>query len=289
MYPWTERNGRLSWLKLPVFLFTLAPGLWIALQWKMDWLGSRPVTEAIHQNGDWVVRFILLSLAITPLRFAGRWPKLISVRRILGVAAMAYALIHLSLYIVDQKFALGTVASEIALRFYLTIGFTALTGLVALGATSTDGMIRRLGAARWNRLHALAYLIGVLALIHFFIQSKLNVTEPLIMTGVFILLMLNRILRRLRWPAGPAALLASAVIAAAATAGVETLWYWAIRGIDPWRVLSSQIDFSYQIRPAWWVLAVGLSLPAVALIRDQQALRRRPTAPARAAAQLTDA
>jgi sulfoxide reductase heme-binding subunit YedZ len=289
MFPWTDRNGKLSLLKLPFFLLTLAPGLWIALQWKMDWLGSRPVTEAIHQNGDWVVRFLMLSLAITPLRFAGRWPKLINVRRMLGVAALAYVLIHFSLYIVDQKFNLATVASEIALRIYLTIGFTALLGLTALGATSTDGMIRRLGAARWNSLHALVYPIAVLALTHFYIQSKLNVTEPVLMTGVFALLMMNRALRWLRWPTGAVALLATVVVAAALTAGAETLWYWAIRGIDPWRVLSSQLDFDYQIRPAWWVLCIGLSLPLIALIRGHQAPRRRP-APKRApAAQLSDA
>jgi sulfoxide reductase heme-binding subunit YedZ len=284
MYPWNERNGKLSWLKLSFFLITLAPGLWIALQWKMDWLGTRPVTEAIHQNGDWVVHFIMLSLAVTPLRFAGRWPKLINVRRMLGVAAMAYALIHFSLYIVDQKFNLATVASEIALRIYLTIGFTALLGLIALGATSTDAMISRLGAARWNRLHALVYPIGVLALVHFFIQSKLNVTEPVLMTGIFALLMYNRALRWLRWPTGPVALLAIGIAAAATTAAVETTWYWAVRSIDPWRVLSSQFDFAYQIRPAWWVLSVGLILPLAALIRGQQAPRRRAVPKSAAAA-----
>ena len=288
MYPWTERNGRVSWLKLPVFVFTLAPAAWIALQAAMDWLGPKPVTEAIHQNGDWIIHFLLLTLAVTPLRFVGRWAKLVNVRRMLGVAAMAYALIHFSLYNLDQKFDLATVASEIALRFYLTIGFVALLGLVALGVTSTDAMISRLGSARWNKLHNLVYPIALLGLIHFFIQSKLNVYEPLLMTGIFAGLMGYRGMRRLKWSTGPVGLLALAAASAAVTGTGEVLWYWLTRGIDPMRVLNSQFDFSYEIRPAWWVLAVMLILPAIALVRGQPAARLARE-PRKATAQMSDA
>ena len=280
MTPWTERNGRFSWLKAPVFLLTLAPGLWIATQAAMGWLGPKPVTEAIHQNGDWIFHFLLLSLTITPLRFAGRWPKLVNVRRMLGVAAMCYALIHLSLYIVDQKFDMATVVSEIALRFYLTIGFVALCGLIALGATSTDAMIARLGSQNWNRLHNLVYPITLLGLVHFFIQSKLNVYEPLLMSGVFFCLMGWRGMRKWKLPAGPLALALLAVSSAVVTGAGEVLWYWLTRGIDPMRVLNSQFDFSYEIRPAWWTLALAAILPITALVRGQQAPRStRPVHP----------
>ncbi len=144
MLPWNDRAGNLTALKLIVFLGVLAPGAWIALQAATGTLGSKPITAAIHQSGDWAVRLLLLSLLVTPLRFIADWPKLILVRRMVGVAAAAYALAHLLFYVVEQAFDLQKVASEIILRFYLTIGFIGLVGLLVLSATSTDAMIRKL-------------------------------------------------------------------------------------------------------------------------------------------------
>ena len=275
MYPWTERNGEISWLKLPFFLLTLGPGLWIIAQWQLDLLGSKPITEAIHQTGDWVIHLLMLTLAITPLRFTGRWAKLVNVRRMLGVAAAVYAVIHLLLYaILDQKFDLLTVASEIALRIYLTIGFVALLGLIALGVTSTDAMIQKLGSDRWNRLHWLVYPITLLGLIHFYIQSKLNVYEPVLMTGLFLLLMFWRVLRAYRLPTNAFTLAGIGVAAALSTGLLEALWYWSIRGVPMARVLWSHLNFDYEIRPAWWVLAMGAALPLLALARGQTAQRK---------------
>jgi sulfoxide reductase heme-binding subunit YedZ len=113
MLPWNDRAGNLSALKLTVFLGVLAPGLWIALQAATGTLGSKPITSAIHQSGDWAVRFLLLSLLVTPMRHVADWPKLILVRRMIGVAAMAYAAFHLVFYVVEQAWDLQKVASEI--------------------------------------------------------------------------------------------------------------------------------------------------------------------------------
>lgn len=275
MYPWTERNGEISWLKLPFFVLTIGPGLWIIAQWQLDLLGSKPITEAIHQTGDWVIHFLMLTLAITPLRFTGRWAKLVNVRRMLGVAAAVYAVIHLLLYaILDQKLDLLTVASEIALRIYLTIGFVALLGLIALGVTSTDAMIQRLGSDKWNRLHWLVYPITVLGLIHFYIQSKLNVYEPVLMTGLFLLLMFWRVLRSYRVPTNVFTLGGIGIAAALLTALTEIVWYWSIRGVPMARVFWSHFNFDYEIRPAWWVLAMGAVLPVIALVRGQASQRK---------------
>src|SRR5260370_968588 len=103
----------------------------------------------------------------------------------IGVAAFAYAITHLSLYTADQMFDLAKVASEIVHRIYLTIGFSAVVGLAALAATSTDGMIRRLGPRNWQRLHRLVYLIALLAVVHYCMQSKLDLWEPSIMAGIY--------------------------------------------------------------------------------------------------------
>src|SRR5215212_2514055 len=154
-YPWHDYSGRTSPLKLAVFVLLFVPALWVAVAFTQGWLGARPLNEAIHQIGLWTIRLIFIALAVTPLRHILQWSRLLIVRRMVGVAAFAYALGHLALYAADQAFNLAKIATEIAVRIYLTIGFAAVIGLAALAATSTDGMIRRLGARRWQRLHRL--------------------------------------------------------------------------------------------------------------------------------------
>src|SRR3954451_3871514 len=123
--PWRERNGKLSPLKLVVFVALFLPATWTAGSFLFDALGPRPLNEAIHQIGLWTIRFLFISLAMTPARQALQWPRLVLVRRMVGVAAFAHGIVHLTLYVGDQSFNLATVASEIVLRFYLTIGFVA--------------------------------------------------------------------------------------------------------------------------------------------------------------------
>jgi sulfoxide reductase heme-binding subunit YedZ len=266
--PWNERNGKLSLLKLAVFLALFAPGAWIVYEWATGLLDPKPVTEAIHATGQWAVRLILLSLLVTPLRRIAQWPKLISLRRMVGVAAFVYAFAHFCLYVIlDQKFALLHVASEIALRFYLTIGFVALLGLGALGATSTDAMIKRLGAKRWSLLHKLIYLIAALAIFHFYLQSKADVSEPVLMMGLYFVLMLYRALQKRGWPAWSVAV-GAAVAAPVATALLEAVWYALVRHIDFWRVLAANIDFDNDFRPAIYVAAAGLALVVVHFTRN---------------------
>lgn len=265
--PWNDRAGRLSPLKLAVLIGLLAPAAWIAAQAAFGWLGSKPLTEANHQSGDWAVRFLLLSLAVTPLRAIADWPKLIAVRRQIGLAALFYTLLHVMLYVALEAFDLAKVAREIALRFYLTIGFAALLGLVALGVTSTDAMIRRMGALRWSRLHAIVYGLAVLALVHFALQKKIDVSEPAMMAGFFVWLMGFRWLRRRDISVGAINLVGLAIMAALATVALEAGWYAAMTGV-PWdRVLLANLDFTFSIRPAWWVLAAGLAVATLGLFR----------------------
>lgn len=282
--PWRDRAGRVSGLKLATFLFALAPGLWLAGAYAADALGAKPITALLHGTGEWAVRFLLLSLAVTPLRRIANAPKLILVRRMLGLTVLAYALIHLMLYVVDQNFVLTKVVSEIATRFYLTIGFVALLGLVVLGVTSTDGMIRRLGKA-WPRLHKTVYAIAVLGLIHYYLQAKIDVSDPVFWTGAFLLLMGHRGLQRLRWPTNPWTLLALAVLAALLTALLEAAWYGVASGVPASLVLAANLDVPDTIRPAWWVLALGLCVPVLNAVRTgmdgggaKPAPRRNPVA-----------
>ena len=201
MYPWDDYGGRVSPLKLTVFAALFVPAGWVAFAYGFGLLGARPLNEAIHQIGLWTIRLIFLALAVTPLRQLLQWPRLILVRRMIGVAAFAYVLIHFSLYTASQAFDLDKVASEIVHRVYLTIGFTALLGLAALAATSTDGMVRRLGGRRWQLLHRLVYAIGVLAVIHYCFQSKLDLWQPTIMAGLLFWLFGYRLLLWRLWRA----------------------------------------------------------------------------------------
>ena len=284
MYPWKDYSGRTSPLKLVVFAALFGPALWTALSFFLGWLQPQPFTAAIREIGLWTIRLIFIALAITPLRGVVQWSRLILVRRMIGVAAFAYAITHLSLYTADQMFDIAKVASEIVSRIYLTIGFTAVLGLSALAATSTDGMVRRLGR-RWQILHRLAYLIALLAVVHFWMQSKLEIWEPTIMAGIYGWLMLYRLLARflprghtvrgrlaLRWVGG------LAVAAAVLTALGEAVFFWIAYGVDPMRVLAANWSLNTGLRPAAIVLGLGLAVTAAGALRARVALpaKRRP-------------
>jgi sulfoxide reductase heme-binding subunit YedZ len=266
MYPWQDYSGRLSPLKLAVFVALFLPALWTAFAFGMGWLQPRPFTEAIHQVGLWMLRFLFIALAITPLRQIVQWPRLILVRRMIGVAAFAYGLAHITLYVADLKFDIAKAASEIALRIYLTIGFAALFGLATLAATSTDAMVRRLGARRWQRLHRLVYVIALLAIVHYCMQSKLDLWEPTIMAGIYAWLMGYRLLVQLVGVRGklPLAWVGALSLAAPVlTALGEAVYFWLALGVDPVRVLSANWSLVAGWRPAAIVLALGLAVTAV--------------------------
>ncbi|MDA1059896.1 MAG: sulfoxide reductase heme-binding subunit YedZ [Proteobacteria bacterium] len=277
MIPWTDRSGRFSPFKLAILVALLLPGLYIGIGLATGTLGAKPIEVATHEIGLWTIRFLMITLAVTPLRVIAGWRRLIHVRRMLGVATFCYALIHLSLYVADQKFNLGRVASEIAVRFYLTIGFAGLVGLAMLAATSTDGAIRKLGK-KWTLLHKAVYVIAMLGLAHFFIQSKIDVSEATVMAGIFVLLMAYRLAKRVKLKLTPGALTVIAVGIAALTAGLEVVWYASATGVDPARILQANLDFSFMVRPTWWVLGTGLAVVLVALVKgiDWSRLKRAP-------------
>jgi sulfoxide reductase heme-binding subunit YedZ len=254
--PWRDRRGRLIKLKAIVLAAVFVPGLLNAFWWANGELGGRPVTEVIHGTGLWAVRFLLISLAITPCARVFSWPHLLLVRRMVGLTALTYAVVHLALYVLDQNFALLTVVSEIVLRFYLTIGFVALIGLTALGVTSTDGAMRRMGR-NWKRLHSLAYPIAILGVLHYFIQAKANVSEPVFVAGLLVWLMLWRTLPHIwqqRWVSYPVL----AVAAGFATAWIEFAWYGLATRISPWRLLAASETLNFGLRPAHYVFLCGL-------------------------------
>jgi len=256
---------KIFWLRLVTLIGLCLPALELAWRWYNGDLEPRPVTVATHSTGDWAVIFLMLSLAMTPARALFDWMPLVQIRRRIGVAAALYAGAHFLIYVLDQKWNLVVVATEIIKRFYLTIGFVTLLMLVALAVTSTDGWQKRL-RRNWKRLHWLIYPAAIIAIVHFFIQSKVKIGEPAFTAGLFAWLMLWRVL--------PAKLqrsyLGLAILAVAATVATvifEAAWYGLVNGRDPTVVLLANLDPELAFRPAQKVLIASLLVIASVALR----------------------
>jgi len=279
-----EKSGRWSPEKIIAFTGACLPALWLAWRALNGELNpARPVNEAIHAAGYWTMLFIVFSLAVSPARRLFAAPELINMRRTLGITASCYALLHLSLYVVERKYDLAKVLSEIVLRIYLTIGFVALTGLIALAVTSTDGMIRRLGAPRWSRLHRIVYAIAVLGIIHFLMQTKLDISDSAMVAGFLFWLFGYRLVHRYLGEVTYLRSAALALTAAVLTAVAEAAWYGATTGVMWWRVFAVNLDYGMAPRPAHWVAIIGLAVPFAAFAWSFRAQRPKARkAPARA-------
>jgi sulfoxide reductase heme-binding subunit YedZ len=267
----TQRT--IFWLRLGTLIGLCLPAAELAWRWYSDQLGPRPVTVATHATGDWTVIFLLLSLAMTPARAVFDWAPLVHIRRRIGVAAALYALAHLLIYALDQKWNLVVVATEILKRFYLTIGFVALLSLAALAITSTNGWQKRL-KRNWKRLHWLIYPAALLAIVHFFIQSKINIGEAAFAAGLFAWLMLCRVLPA-RFGTRYAGLALLAVAATLSTVVFEVAWYGLVNNIDPMRILAANLDPELAPRPAHKVLAASLLVIALVAVRRGLAAANR--------------
>ena len=172
-----------------VFCVSLLPLVWLCwLAWQ-DRLGANPVETLSHRTGDWSLRFLLLTLAVTPLRRLTGWNWLLKFRRMLGLFAFFYVCLHLGVYLIfDQFFDPSAILEDIAKRPYITVGFAGFLLLIPLAATSTNGMIKRLGR-NWQRLHRLVYLIGMLGVVHYWWLVKADISEPLLYAGLLTMLL----------------------------------------------------------------------------------------------------
>jgi methionine sulfoxide reductase heme-binding subunit len=186
-----------------IYLAGLQPAVWTFYAGVMDQLGADPMRTLERTLGLWALRFLIIALAITPLRRLGG-PSLIRWRRAIGLLGFYYAAMHLTTYLVlDQGLDLAAIWADIVKRPYITVGMLAFTILVPLAVTSNGAMIRRLGAGRWQRLHRLVYVATALAAIHFLLLVKTWPGEPIIYAGLITLLLLIRLwfyARKRLWP-----------------------------------------------------------------------------------------
>jgi len=266
---WRDRRGRLSALRIIALALLLFPVAKALVEAGAIVHGARPLNDVIHRTGFWTLVFLGITLAITPFRRIARYGNLIDVRRMLGVGTFCYAFAHILLYIADQSFDPVKVFTEITRRVYLIIGMIAFIGLTALAVTSTDGMIKRMGGKAWRRMHQAIYVIALLALIHYFQQTKADLTVPVFVTGLFGWLIAYRILAW--WQdknelSTLSLLILSVVVAALAFAG-EAIGIAIEFSVSPLRVLATAFDFDAGIRPGWQVLAAGLVVVALDFVR----------------------
>jgi methionine sulfoxide reductase heme-binding subunit len=262
-------NRRPAPEKVVAFAIAVAPAAWLVGLAYGEALGARPVTEAIRISGDWALRLFWLVLLVSPARRILAAPRLIRARRILGLGAFGLAALHLGLYALDQKFDWIEVGLEVLLRTYLTVGAAAMIGLAVLASSSSDRAVSRLGGARWNRLHRGVYAIAALSFVHFLLRSRTNTFEPMLMFGLLTWLMGYRLIHRFTGDVTAARLMGLAVAAAALTATAETCWHAAATGVDARRILAAHLDIAYGLRPAWWVLGVGVAAASLTFPRGR--------------------
>ena len=262
---WRDRRGRISALRIATLLFLLLPLAKAVIEAGDIVHGARPLNEMIHRAGFWALVFLGVTLAVTPFRRIFRYGNLIDVRRMLGVGTFCYIAAHLALFFADQSYDVGKFIHEITHRVYLIIGAIAWLGLATLAATSTDGMVRRLGGLRWRRLHQAIYAIALFALIHYFQQTKADVTVPTFAAGLFLWLIAYRVLA---WWQDSSELSTLSLFGLAIGVSVATFLGEAIGiaiafHVSPMRVLGTIFDFDAGIRPGWQVLAAGLAVTVV--------------------------
>jgi len=187
-------NKQISYRVKPVFfLLSLTPFLLLVFNAINDNLGTNPVEAMTHEMGDWTLRFLLITLAVTPLRKLLKLNWLIKIRRMLGLFAFFYATMHLLTYVwFDQYFDWMEILIDIPKRPFITIGFLAFVLLLPLALTSSNAMMRRL-KKNWLRLHKLVYVVPILGVIHFFWLVKADLFEPSIYAFLLFLLLAFRV------------------------------------------------------------------------------------------------
>ena len=269
---WRDRRGRLSYLRLAALALLVLPLTKALIDAGAIAHGARPLNDLIHRAGFWTLVLLGVTLAVTPFRSVARFGALADIRRMLGVGTFCYAAAHVLLYLADQQFDLGKAAYEVTHRWYLIVGGTAWLGLAALAATSTDAMVRRVGPLRWRRLHQAIYAIALLALIHYFQQTKADVTVPVFAAGLFGWLMLYRVFA---WAQGvqtlsSISLVGLALLTSLLTFAGEAIGIGIAFHVSPMRVLGTAFDTSIGLRPGWQVLAAGLAVVALDLVRKWQ-------------------
>lgn len=192
--PSSPGKSAVGWIKAAVFALCLMPLGRLGWLASSDSLGANPIEHITRATGWWTLAFLLITLTVTPARRLLSMPWLLRLRRMLGLFAFFYACLHFTTYLwLDQFFDWAAMLKDIAKRPFITVGFTAFVLLIPLAGTSTNAMVKRLGARRWQALHRTVYVIATLGVVHFWWLVKKDVTEPAWFAAVLSALLSARI------------------------------------------------------------------------------------------------
>jgi sulfoxide reductase heme-binding subunit YedZ len=265
IWPWQDRNHRWSWLKGFAFALMFAPAIWLLDQIITEQFGPVPLGGMTYWSGLWATALLMLTLAITPVVTIFRWRHLIIVRRMIGVTALAYTTAHIIIYFALRFWNFASIAHEMVTRISLILATISTLGLIALGATSLDAAVRRMGAQGWQRLHNAVYVISALALIHYLLSPDIY-PEQYLMSGIFFWLMGWRALNQRGKGTNAVALALLAVASCLFTELLEVSWIWAYQGYKPSEIFDIYFTFALGIPPMWKILALGLLIAVAAAV-----------------------
>jgi len=301
IWPWQDRSRRFSWLKAGAFALVLAPAIRTIYLYAVGDYQTVPMgyNSLTYWSGVWATVVLLAALAVTPAIRIFRWPALVDVRRMIGVTALVYTLIHIVFYFGMRSWNWPVILPEMVTRWALIWGTISTIGLIVLGATSLDAAIERMGVKGWQRLHNTNYVISALAIVHVF-MARGTYAEQYILTGAFVWFMAWRLLDRYRLGTDFKALTALTLACALFTALFEAGWYSGRRNFRMWDMISAKFTWAnwdeyvplvyhdvtktlqtnfdplywdIGVPPAWQVLFLGFVFVIGAVVRGA----RRPT------------
>lgn len=267
--PWKDRSGRVSLLKSATLIGLLVPAAWMIYHWQAgSWL--IPQATLTYWSGVWALVVLLLTLFVTPLRRIFGWRKLILIRRMIGVGALAYTVAHIVIYFWLRMWDPAFIINEMVTRLTLIVATLSTLGLVVLGVTSFDAAIHRMGAAAWDRLHRITYWLTGLAVFHFLLSPGAQAGRPFLMVGLFAWLLAWRILDRRRLGESVPSLVALGVGASLLTAALEVIWPAVVFDMDPLFLLQMNFSLLLGLSPGWSLLLITMSIALGAALAQQR-------------------
>jgi sulfoxide reductase heme-binding subunit YedZ len=272
IWPWQDRERRFSWLKAAAFALVLLPAIRFTYQFATGDYGILPIALGgmTYWSGVWATALLLMALAVTPALTILRWPALVDARRMIGVTALVYTLAHIVIYFALRSWNFGFIVNEMVTRLSMIVAMLSTVGLIVLGATSLDAVIRRMGAKGWQRLHNTNYAISGLAVLHV-VLARGTYPEQYMLAGIFLWLMAWRVLARNGLGVDARALAVLTAAAGVFAALLEAGALWIRRGYEVSWTLGNNFSLAsldIGVPPAWQVLALGLLFVFAALRRD---------------------
>ena len=233
VWPWQDRSGKVSWLKMVTLGLLLFPGARFAYQVAAGEFGTLPVglSGMVYWSGVWATVILLCALAITPVAKIFRWPAVIDVRRMTGVTALVYTLVHALIFFAFRSWDISVIIKETVARWGPIVAMLSTVGLIVLAATSFDAAVQYMGVKRWQWLHNTIYITAGVAIGHVLLVRGVY-PEQFVLAGIFLWLMIWRTLNRYKLGADLKALVILAMGSSLVTALLEATWYWSRRGFD---------------------------------------------------------